>query len=185
MGVIRAATGLGNPVSLTVTNTPAITALFGALKSNQVSLTALQSSNGTVVVNPASGVFTNGDTVTLTAVPAANYVFTAWGGDASGASNPLALVLDTNKVVAASFAVAPTTNLALVFQTVAQIAGTLTFTWSTVPEQTYQVQYTTNFSQTDWSNPDSAILATNTTMSDSDSIASGPAQRWYRVALLP
>jgi hypothetical protein len=27
--VIRATTGLGNPVSLTVTNTPAITALFG------------------------------------------------------------------------------------------------------------------------------------------------------------
>ena len=184
-GWAGAATGLGNPISVTVTNMPGITALFGALKSNQVSLTVLQNSNGTVVVNPASSVFANGDTVTLTAVPAANYFFTGWGGDASGTSNPLALLLDTNKLVTASFALAPPTNLAPVFQTVAQIAGTLTFTWSTVPGQTYQVQSTTNLSQTDWSNLDSAILATNTTMSDSDSIASGPAQRWYRVALLP
>ena len=72
-----------------------------------------------------------------------------------------------------------------VFQTVEQTAGTLTVTWSTVPGLSYQVQYTTNLSQTDWTDLGSPIAATNSTTTAFDLILSGPAQRFYRVALLP
>jgi hypothetical protein len=62
--------------------------------------------------------------------------------------------------------------------------GGISFTWSTVAGRTYQVQYSTNLTQTAWSNLSSAIPATNGTLTASDTI--GPdTRRFYRVALLP
>jgi uncharacterized repeat protein (TIGR02543 family) len=179
-----AASGFANPLLFTVTNPAGITALFGALKTNQVSLTVLPDSNGTVVLDPARNVYTIGDTVTLTAVPATNYIFSEWGGDASGNLNPLVLSLNTNQLITATFAAAPVVQ-APVFQTVGQTAGTLAFTWSTVSGRSYQVQYTTNLTQTNWTDLGSPITATNSTTTAVDLILSGPAQRLYRVALLP
>ncbi len=134
--------------------------------------------NGTVLINPARNVYTNGETVTLTAVPASDCLFTGWSGDAAGSSNPLILALDSNKSILANFAVAP------VFQSVMQSAGTLTFAWTAVTGQTYQVQYKTNLLQANWSSLGSPNLATNDIMSASDS--TGPdRQRFYRVIQLP
>jgi trimeric autotransporter adhesin len=174
-----AASGFVNPLLFTINNPSEITALFGVLRPNQVLLTVLANPNGTVTIDPLKNVYTIGETVTLTAVPATGYVLTGWGGDASGNVNPLVLSLDTTKHITASFAVQP------VFQTVVQTGGTLTFTWSAVAGRTYQVQYTTNLSQTDWSNLGSATLATNGTMAASDAVAPDSSQRWYRIALLP
>jgi hypothetical protein len=178
-GWANAPSGFANPLRFTVTNdTPGITALFAALKPNQVSLTVLPNGNGAVLINPAMNVYTNGNTVTLTAVPASDYLFTGWSGDAAGSLNPLVLALDSNKVVLANFAVAP------VFQTVMQSAGTLTLAWTATAGQTYQVQYKTNLLQTNWSSLGSHNLATNDIMSASDS--TGPdRQRFYRVILSP
>ena len=41
--------------------------------------------------------------VRLTATPAGDYAFTGWGGDASGTSNPLSVVMDGDKSITASF----------------------------------------------------------------------------------
>jgi hypothetical protein len=175
-----AASGFASPLQFTVTNASGITALFGVLRSNQVLLSVSPSANGTVTINPASSVYTLGDIVTLTALPAINYVFTGWGGDASGTANPLVLSLNTSTFITASFGQA----LVPVFQTVVPTAGTVTFTWSALPGRTYQVQYTTDMQQTNWTNLGSTNLATSATMSASDS--TGPdSQRFYRVALLP
>jgi outer membrane protein assembly factor BamB len=71
--------------------------------------------------------------------------------------------------------------VAPVIQTVTQTNGMITFTWSAVVGQTYQVQYETNFTQGTWINLGSAIIAASSTMSASDSI--GPDQaRFYRIA---
>ena len=169
-------------MQFTVTNASEITALFGALQTNQVSLTVLPNSNGTVTINPARNVYTSGDIVTLTAVPATDYDFTGWSGDASGRSNPLVLSLDTNKLVTASFA---SVEPPPVFQSVVQITNTLTFVWSTVPGRAYQVDYKTDLNDTNWTSLVGPITATNSTMTASDSLAGGPSQRWYRVARLP
>ena len=178
LGWAGAATGFADPLLLTVTNASGITALFGALKSNQVSLTVLPNGNGSVAVSPATNVYTTGDTVTLTAVPATNSVFRGWGGDASGGLNPLVLALNTNKLIKANFDLRPD------FQTVAQSAGNLIFAWSAVTGRTYQVLYKTNLSQSNWSNLGSPTFATNATMNASDPTAPD-RQRFYRVVLLP
>lgn len=178
-GWANAARGSANPLPFTVTSAvPGITALFAALKPGQVSLTVLPKGNGTVIIDPARNVYTNGDTVTLTAVPAGNCLFTGWSGDIAGSSNPLVLALDSNKVIIANFEVAP------VFQTVTRSAGTLTFAWTATTGLTYQVQYKTNLLQTNWSSLGNSSIATNNIMSASDS--TGPdRQRFYRVVLLP
>ena len=105
-GWVNAASGFANPLWFTVTNASGITALFGLLETNQVSLTVPASSGGLVTVNPSRNVYTNGDVVTLTATPATNYVFTGWSGDALGSLNPLPLPLNTSKLVTATFALA-------------------------------------------------------------------------------
>ena len=103
-GWADAASGFANPYSLTVTNpTPGLTALFGLLKSNQVSLTVVSNGAGTVQVTPAAQVYTNGDTVTLIAVPTTNHVFAGWSDDASGMINPLIVGLNRSKYITANF----------------------------------------------------------------------------------
>jgi hypothetical protein len=97
------ASGFGNPYMLTVTNATGITALFGALGPDHVSLTVLPSGGGSVLVNPSANVYTNGQVVFLTAVAGNGRVFNGWGGDVTGTLNPAALTLDSSKVVTASF----------------------------------------------------------------------------------
>ncbi len=100
-------TGSVSPATFTLTNpAPAVTALFSAMASNQVSLTVLLEGTGTVGVSPTANVFTNGQTVTLTARPDLNQVFLGWSGDAAGngATNPLSLFMAGSRTVRARFA---------------------------------------------------------------------------------
>jgi endoglucanase len=68
------------------------------------------------------------------------------------------------------------------FKTTAQTdANTLTFTWSAEGGQTYQMQYSTDLTQTNWTNLGSSLTATNATMTSSVSTATD-LQRFYRIA---
>jgi formylglycine-generating enzyme required for sulfatase activity len=49
-------------------------------------------------------VYNRGETVTLEAAPNEGFSFTNWSGDLSGGTNPVTLVMDADKSVAASFA---------------------------------------------------------------------------------
>jgi uncharacterized repeat protein (TIGR03803 family) len=69
-------------------------------------------------------------------------------------------------------------------QTLEQNGNTLSFIWSVIPGQSYQVQSTASLSSPAWTNQTPALLATNTLMSLSDLI-SPTAQKFYRVILLP
>ena len=71
-----------------------------------------------------------------------------------------------------------------VFRSIAQTNGTLTLTWSTEAGATYQALYATDANSTNWMNLGSAVTATGTTLSATDSIAND-ARRFYRVAALP
>jgi len=108
--------GFVNPLFLKATNAAGITALFGTLNPNQVSLTVLPNGNGSVSVSPSRNVYTNGETVTLTAVPGANRVFTGWSGGASGNLNPLGVTLTASTVITASFAPGAPTNPPVITQ---------------------------------------------------------------------
>jgi hypothetical protein len=77
------------------------------------------------------------------------------------------------------------TNLAVgvlpSFQTATKTGNTIAFNWGAIVGQTYQVQYKSNLTQTSWFNLGNPVIATNGTMSVSDSLTN--SQRFYRILL--
>lgn len=59
--------------------------------------------NGTVLKTPDQANYNSGSSVVLTATAAVGYTFTSWGGDASGTTNPLTVVMNANKNITANF----------------------------------------------------------------------------------
>jgi uncharacterized repeat protein (TIGR02543 family) len=66
--------------------------------------TASPSAGGSVRRSPNAASYAPGTVVTLTAIPAAGYVFTGWSGALSGTKNPATVTMDADKNVTASFA---------------------------------------------------------------------------------
>ncbi len=96
------ATGMSNPLSLTVNNNKNIVANF-VLQTFQ--LTTSTTGNGSI--NPVSGTYDYGTNVTLTAIPDAGYAFDGWSGDATGSSNPTTVTMNSHKNIVASFSEIP------------------------------------------------------------------------------
>ncbi len=89
----------GNPVlTLSVPAPLSLTANFKPLRQ----LTLLQEGQGTVSPTPA-GPYGDGATVQVTATPAAGWSFAGWQGDATGAANPLSVVLTADATIKAVF----------------------------------------------------------------------------------
>ncbi len=85
-----------------------ITAVF----AEYVTLTIEPSEgNGSVETDPDESVYLWGDTVVLTAVPAADWYFSHWEGDVTGyiSENPKGINLDGSKSVKAVFTDEPPT----------------------------------------------------------------------------
>jgi hypothetical protein len=59
--------------------------------------------SGTVAKSPNQTTYHYNDVVTLTPAPATGWVFSNWGGDANGASNPLQVTINGNKNITATF----------------------------------------------------------------------------------
>ncbi|MFP4163866.1 MAG: InlB B-repeat-containing protein [Chitinispirillaceae bacterium] len=70
----------------------------------QYTLDMSVSGSGAVARSPQASSYDSGTSVSLTATPAQGYVFTGWGGDASGTDNPLSVTMNSNKTITASFA---------------------------------------------------------------------------------
>ena len=62
--------------------------------------------------------------------------------------------------------------------------GVVSFTWSAVSNQMYQLQYTTNLIAPIWTDLGNPITATSNTAATADGAASD-SQRFYRVRLWP
>jgi hypothetical protein len=99
--------GSTNPTSVTMNVDKTVAAGF-AINTYTLGMTG---SHGQVKVNgvarslPYSGSFDHGTLVDLEAVPDTGYHFTAWSGDLSGTANPTSVTLDSDKTVAAGFAI--------------------------------------------------------------------------------
>ena len=103
------ATGTRNPLSITVTNpNQSVAYQLGTLSAGQVALTIVENGRGHVEASPAGNHYTNGQTVTLSAVPDSAQDFVGWSGDANGLSNPLIVLMDKSKVITANFTKRPT-----------------------------------------------------------------------------
>ena len=72
-----------------------------------------------------------------------------------------------------------------VFKTITLTNGAATFAWSAVAGQTYQLQYSTNLTQTNWTILGKLIVASNGVMTTTDSNVADSSQRFYRVVLFP
>jgi len=84
---VNSAAGNLSPATLQLTNgNPGVAALFASLAGEQVSLVALVEGSGTLNGSPAANVFTNGQHITLTALPDADQVFLGWSGDVTAPS---------------------------------------------------------------------------------------------------
>jgi uncharacterized repeat protein (TIGR02543 family) len=91
--------GTANPATLVMDASKTVTAAF----LPQYTITVGPTTGGSVTLSPPGGVYPSGTQVTLTAVPAVGYVFSSWGGNLSGTTNPQTLLVDANKSVTASF----------------------------------------------------------------------------------
>ncbi|MBL8226921.1 MAG: S-layer homology domain-containing protein [Bryobacterales bacterium] len=82
----------------------------------ELTVEATPSGAGSVVrsSSPPADFYPNGAMVTLTAVPAAGYVFVGWSGDYSGNSNPLSVSMNNFRNVTAVFAPAGAAAVTLV-----------------------------------------------------------------------
>ena len=70
------------------------------------------------------------------------------------------------------------------FQAVTLTNATLNLTWSTEAGGTYQLQYNSDLSSTNWINLGSPFTATGPTLSTTDSLTNA-LQRFYRLVLSP
>lgn len=66
-------------------------------------LTTQVTPTGAGTVNPSSGTYDEGESVTISATPSANYNFKQWTGTGSGTANPLTFKIISNTTVTAEF----------------------------------------------------------------------------------
>ncbi|MFQ5638043.1 MAG: DNRLRE domain-containing protein [bacterium] len=85
----------------------------GAGGPTQYTLTVNTGGSGSVVLNPAGGVYDEGTVVTLTANPAAGWIFSSWSGALAGSTNPETLTMNADKTVTATFTQAPPNQFTL------------------------------------------------------------------------
>jgi len=94
-----ALTGLQNPASLLVESDSIVTAGFVRVFDVSVS----PGPGGTITLDPPSGPYDDGSSLTFTAVPDASHRFGGWSGALSGRANPAVLVIEADESVAATF----------------------------------------------------------------------------------
>src|SRR5206468_2514777 len=96
------ASGATNPLDVLMDAHKSITATF-AINTYTLDVTVV--GNGAVAKTPDQASYDHGTTVQLAATPAAGWHFVGWSGDASGAINPLDVLMDGNKSITATFAI--------------------------------------------------------------------------------
>ncbi len=64
---------------------------------------ALEATNGVIMAAPVRSLYTNGESVVVTAQPDTGHAFAGWSGALTGSNNPAALIMDAPKVVIAHF----------------------------------------------------------------------------------
>jgi hypothetical protein len=100
----NAATGNANPINLLLTSpNQTVSSLFGALPTNRFTLTVLQTGLGTTSSSLQTNLYTNGQTIAVTAMPGPDQVFLGWSGDAEGSQSPLSLSMVQSKLLVATF----------------------------------------------------------------------------------
>ncbi|MBX0334207.1 InlB B-repeat-containing protein, partial [Pontibacter sp. HSC-14F20] len=107
------ASGSELTATVTMNGNRTVTATFEALPPTMYTLTLNQPENGSISHEPAGDTYEAGTVVTLTANSSPGFRFSGWTGDATGTTNPLALTMNGNKTVSATFEAIPTYTLTI------------------------------------------------------------------------
>lgn len=103
------ATGTVNPLTLTISENLTIRVVFVDTGPKEYSLSVFVfAAGGSVQFDPSGGIYLEGTTVLLTAIPDSGYYFEKWGGDLTGSANPDSILIDGDKMVLATFKKQPT-----------------------------------------------------------------------------
>jgi len=104
---------VGAQTSYTFSNVTANHTISTVFALNEHTLTVETSGNGSVTRVPSQTTYLYGDVATLTAEADPGWTFGQWSGDASGVLTQTTVVMDADKVVAATFVAAPLTYYTL------------------------------------------------------------------------
>jgi hypothetical protein len=98
-------TGTDNPATVTIDADKAVTAVFEEddPATPQYTLTVDTTGQGTVTLDPSGGTYDENAAVTLTTAADAGWHFVEWQGDLTGSTNPVAIVMNTDKTITAVF----------------------------------------------------------------------------------
>ncbi len=110
--------GTENPVSFMMDTSKHVTASFNQIPTYTLSVSV----NGNGQVTPDTGVYNQGDTVTLLATTSTGYKFSGWEGDVNDTVNPLKIVMDRNFNITANFI---EYNSLLAYWTMDETSGTM------------------------------------------------------------
>lgn len=77
--------------------------VIGGVTPASYTLLSTVTGNGLLSMEPQTKSYLAGSTVTVTAKPAPGWEFTGWSGSITGTANPLALTMDANQSVLATF----------------------------------------------------------------------------------
>ncbi len=100
--------GNENPITITMDGDKTISANFEEVPVFDLTL---NSTNGSVALNPPGGRYNSSQAVIVEAIPDDGYKFKGWNDDLSGTSNPDTIVMNANKTVTAVFEALPTYTL--------------------------------------------------------------------------
>jgi hypothetical protein len=126
-------TAITNPLSVKMNTNKAITANY-TLNTFTLNTTAL---NGVVSKNPLLPTYGYGTTVQITATPDPGYSFTSWSGDTTAITNPLTVMMKSNKNITANFGnTAYTLNVTAINGTVVKNPLQLTYNYGTLVDLT-------------------------------------------------
>ena len=71
--------------------------------SQKYKLTVVQNTYGLISITPIKSAYSDGDIVTISAIPNDGYSFITWTGDVNSNSNPLVISVNANTTVSARF----------------------------------------------------------------------------------
>lgn len=95
------ATGTTNPVTVNVNQNTSVLATFEPIPMRTLAIDV--DGAGQVTISPLKDTYQDGEVVTLTAVPGDHSHFAGWSGDVTGTTNPLTVVMNSNKQITAGF----------------------------------------------------------------------------------
>lgn len=100
--------GDANPQTFSIEKDTDITAVFEENEPDEpeeysVDINVKNNEGGSVEINPDRGSYEEGEEITVTANPDANWEFVEWEGDFSGSENPLLFNIDGDKIITAVF----------------------------------------------------------------------------------